>query len=173
MCLTCKRSLRLSDAVIDIDGPPFHAYYHPRCTPADVPMPEKCLTPHCGRAHQRGISTDHERYLAARSEAQQKANASGRTYVVQRFRATGTYAVNMDCPGSYPNAERVEPEVTIKVERTDLMYPDLPKHEYRPCSRCGAFIDCCDHGTGGPTCIEIIDGKLCNGLPTSGKVVRS
>lgn len=41
-CIKCGKMVRLSDAVIDRDGPAFKAYYHdtPECRPAGTPAAE-------------------------------------------------------------------------------------------------------------------------------------
>lgn len=38
-CLRCRQLVRLSEAVIDLDGPPFEAYYHTPCAPGTGPYP--------------------------------------------------------------------------------------------------------------------------------------
>jgi hypothetical protein len=35
LCLACGHWLYLSEALIDLDGPAFEAYYHAECAPAE------------------------------------------------------------------------------------------------------------------------------------------
>jgi hypothetical protein len=51
-CYVCKAMLGLCDALIDLDGPAFEAYYHKACLPPGETLPPheppKCQGPwHC------------------------------------------------------------------------------------------------------------------------------
>jgi hypothetical protein len=54
-CLACGVMVRLSDAIIDLEGPPYRAYYHVQCLPVGAPdrapcsqqqTPDGCLLEH-------------------------------------------------------------------------------------------------------------------------------
>lgn len=45
-CLSCKGMVRLSDAIIDREGPAFMAYYHRGCLD-ETPIVAKCDRPGC------------------------------------------------------------------------------------------------------------------------------
>jgi hypothetical protein len=49
-CLKCGGRVRLCDSIIDLDGPPFMAYYCAPCAPADAIEP--CPLIGCRRWHR-------------------------------------------------------------------------------------------------------------------------
>lgn len=55
-CFACKAMLLLADAIIDLDGPAFEAYYHRGCIPFGAEFPNSCKRPGCARPECRRIS---------------------------------------------------------------------------------------------------------------------
>jgi len=61
-CLTCNRTVRLADALIDPNGPRFQAYYHRACTPEGSKIDSgTCRRNGCKREHGAQAVTDSSR----------------------------------------------------------------------------------------------------------------